>query len=89
MSLKSFQSEIQEIYARELARQRGQASGTPAPRNIHSKKTQILEESNIVGEPPPSRDAGIEGEVEAVLVLHLPLSCCAFAQIFSGITIYP
>ncbi|KAG2043632.1 P-loop containing nucleoside triphosphate hydrolase protein [Suillus americanus] len=69
MSLRSFQSEIQEIYARELARQRGQASGTAAPRNIHSKKTQILEESNIVGEPHPSRDTHVEDEVEAVLAL--------------------
>lgn len=68
MSLKSFQSEIQEIHARELARQRGQASGTLTSRNIHSKK--ILEESNIVVEPPPSRDAGVEDEVEAVLVLY-------------------
>lgn len=70
MSLKSFQSEIQEICARELARQRGQASGIPASRNvIHSKKTQILEDSNIVVEAPQSRDASIEDEVEAVLTL--------------------
>jgi hypothetical protein len=89
MSLKSFQSEIQEIYARELARQRGQASVTPAPRNIHTRKIQIPEESNIIGEPPPSRDTGVEDEVEAVLVLHLSLPCCASTQFFSGITICP
>ncbi|KAG1862563.1 P-loop containing nucleoside triphosphate hydrolase protein [Suillus subalutaceus] len=70
MSLRSFQSEIQEIHARELARQRGQGSSVaPAPRNIHARKIQILEESNIVGGPPPSRDAGVEDEVEAVLAL--------------------
>lgn len=70
MSLKSFQSEIQDICARELARQRGQASGTLASRNIHSKKTQIVEDSNIVVEASQSRDAGVEDEVEAVLVLY-------------------
>ncbi|KAG1737668.1 P-loop containing nucleoside triphosphate hydrolase protein [Suillus lakei] len=70
MSLKSFQSEIQEIHARELARQRGQAtSTTDASRNIHSGKIQVPEDSNIAGEPPLSRDAGVEDEIEAVLTL--------------------
>lgn len=75
-TLKSFQSEIQEVHARELARQRGRAS-----------PVQKLEETNVVGEPPPSSGTGTEDEVEAVLVLCLLLSCGVFADSFSGITI--
>jgi hypothetical protein len=82
-TLKSFQSEIQEVHARELARQRGRASGPPAT----SLNVQKLEETNIVGEPPPSSGTGTEDEVEAVLVLRLLLSCGVFADSFSGITI--
>jgi len=68
-TLKSFQSEIQEIHARELARQRGRAGGPPV---ITSSNVQGLEETtNIACQPPPSRSAGAEDEVEAILVLHI------------------
>jgi hypothetical protein len=69
-TLKSFQSEIQEIHARELARQRGRARG---PAATTTRNVQGLDETSITGEPPPSRAAGVEDEVDAVLVLHLPL----------------
>lgn len=75
-TLKSFQSEIQEIHARELARQRGRPPATT------SLNVQGLEETNNAGEPPSSRGVGAEDEVEAVLVLHLTLSSSVFAHSF-------
>jgi len=77
-ALKSFQSEIQEIHARELARQRGQASaGTPTSRNVHPTKRQALEETNISSEQTSSKGTGAEDEVEGVLVLipSIIISC--------------
>ncbi|OJA13059.1 hypothetical protein AZE42_01886 [Rhizopogon vesiculosus] len=85
-TLKSFQSEIQEIHARELARQRGRRpSGPPATTSLN---VQGLEQTNITGEPPPSGAGGAEYEDEVILALlsshDYDRARIAIAQLITG-----
>ncbi|OAX41058.1 GTP-binding protein 1 [Rhizopogon vinicolor AM-OR11-026] len=85
-TLKSFQSEIQEIHARELARQRGRRpSGPPATTSLN---VQGPEQTNITGEPPPSVGGSAEYEDEVILGLlsshDYDRARIAIAQLITG-----